>query len=126
VRADPAAVRGARCVLDKLRRALERPLARLRRARSPDLPAAAAVYQHALLAFARRLLQARAQPVLAVPHQTRMLFFFAVNACTVSAHTHQLSAAAGCARAGWRQGRRVALLDCAAGAQPQARARSIS
>lgn len=80
VRADPAAVRGARCVLDKLRRALERPLARLRRSRSPDLPAAAAVYQHALLAFARRLLQARARPMLggqrpgpmlAEPHQTR-------------------------------------------------------
>lgn len=60
VRANPGSVRGVRCVLDKLQRALAPALGRLRQARAPELPAAAAAYSRSLLGFSRRLLQARA------------------------------------------------------------------
>lgn len=57
VRANPGSVRGVRCVLDKLQRALAPALGRLRQARAPELPAAARAYSRSLLGFSRRLLQ---------------------------------------------------------------------
>ena len=62
VRGDPGTVLKLRCLFLKLRSLLEVPLLRLGQARSPALAPTSRVYSSALVAFARRLLQASFPP----------------------------------------------------------------